>query len=146
MLLFSTKNQNKWNTLKHSGLKLSESWSKNNQGRDKIVINHADSEDLLTDQEKFENVTESKYLGQTTHVRDTTTKKKSIPGSEQWGGVLEQNKEIPHDRQLPISLKYQVVDLRVLKAMTYDCQTWFLNKQMTNKPRTAVRAMETKKC
>ena len=31
--------------------------------------NHADSKDILTDQQKIEKVTESKYLGQTTHLR-----------------------------------------------------------------------------
>ena len=32
----------------------------------------------------------------------------------------------------------------VLPTMTYDCQTWSLNKQMTNILRTAQRAMERK--
>ena len=36
------------------------------------MTNHADSEDILTDQEKIEKVTEFKYLGQTTHLKDTT--------------------------------------------------------------------------
>ena len=31
-----------------------------------------------------------------------------------------------------------------LATMTYGCQTWSLNKQMTNKLRTAQRAMERK--
>ena len=36
------------------------------------MTNHADSEDILTDQQKIEKVTEFKYLGQTTHLKDTT--------------------------------------------------------------------------
>ena len=36
------------------------------------MINHADSEVILTDQQKIEKVTEFKYLGQTTHLKDTT--------------------------------------------------------------------------
>ena len=32
----------------------------------------------------------------------------------------------------------------ILPTMTYGCQTWSLNKQMTNKLRTAQRAMERK--
>ena len=36
------------------------------------MTNHADSEDILTDWQKIEKVTEFKYLGQTTHLRDTT--------------------------------------------------------------------------
>ena len=36
------------------------------------MTNHADSEDMLIDQQKIEKVTESKYIGQTTHFKDTT--------------------------------------------------------------------------
>ena len=69
-----------------------------------------------------------------------------MPGSEQRGAVLgkKQNKEIFQDRQLPISLKKQVMDQCVLLTMTYGCQTSSLNKQSTNKLRTAQRAMERK--
>ena len=35
------------------------------------MTNHADSEDILIDQEKLEEETESKYPGQTTHLKDT---------------------------------------------------------------------------
>ena len=40
--------------------------------------------------------------------------------------------------------KKQVMDQCILPTMTYGCQTWSLNKQMTNKLRTAQRAMERK--
>ena len=36
------------------------------------MTNHADSEDILIGQQKIEKVTEFKYLGQTTHLKDTT--------------------------------------------------------------------------
>ena len=36
------------------------------------MTNHADSEDILIDQQTIEKVTEVKYLGQTTHLKDTT--------------------------------------------------------------------------
>ena len=36
------------------------------------MTNYADSEDILIGQQKIEKVTESKYLGQTTHLKDTT--------------------------------------------------------------------------
>ena len=52
------------------------------------MTNHADSEDILIDQETIEKVTEFKYLGQTTHPK-TLQKQKSMPGSEQHGAVLE---------------------------------------------------------
>ena len=60
-----------------------------------------------------------------------------MPESEQRGAVLEKNKEILQDKQLPISLKKQVMDQCILPTMTYGCPTWSLNKQMTNKLRTA---------
>ena len=72
------------------------------KGKTKYMTNHADSEDILIDQ------------------------------------------EILQDKQLPISLKKQVMDQCILPTMTYGCQTWSLNKQMTNKLRTAQRAMERK--
>ena len=50
------------------------------------MTNHADSEDILIDQQQIEKVTEFKYLGQTTHLKDTT---KYMPESEQRGAVLE---------------------------------------------------------
>ena len=42
------------------------------KGKLKYMTNHADSEDILIDREKLEKVTEFKYLGQTTHLKDTT--------------------------------------------------------------------------
>ena len=111
---------------------------------------------LPIDQQKIEKVTEFKYLGQTTHRKDTTkeeiyariraawrcfAKKKQKTTNKQ---TNKQTKEILHDRQLPISLKKQVMDQCVLRTMTCGCQTWSLNKQMKNKLRTAQRAMERK--
>ena len=42
------------------------------KGKTKYMTNHADSEHILIDQEKIEKVTEYSYLGQTTHLKDTT--------------------------------------------------------------------------
>ena len=36
------------------------------------MTNYADIEDMLIGQQKIEKVTEFKYLGQTTHLKDTT--------------------------------------------------------------------------
>ena len=36
------------------------------------MTNHTDSEDILIDQQKNEKVTDFKYLGQTTPLKDTT--------------------------------------------------------------------------
>ena len=60
------------------------------KGKTKYMTNHADTEDILFDQEKLEKVTDFKYLGQTTHLEDTTQeKKKYMPGSEHRGAVLK---------------------------------------------------------
>ena len=78
---------------------------KTHKGKTKYMTNHADSEDILIDQQKIEKV------------------KKYMPESEQRGAVLEKNKEILQDKQLPISLKKQVMDQCILPTMTYGCQT-----------------------
>ena len=66
------------------------------------MINHADSEDILIDQEK---VTEYKYLGQTTHLKDTTKEEIYARIRAAWSFFGKKNKERLQDRQLPISLK-----------------------------------------
>ena len=42
------------------------------RGKTKYMTNHADSEDILIDQQKIEKMAEFKYLRQTTHLKDTT--------------------------------------------------------------------------
>ena len=81
------------------------------------------------------------------HTSKTLPKKKSVPGSEKAGAVLEKqtNKEILQDKQLPISLKKQVLDQCVFPTMTCGCQTWSLDKQLINELRTAQRATERKR-
>ena len=44
----------------------------------------------------------------------------------------------------PFHPKKQVMNQCVLTIMTCDCQTWSLNQQLTNKLRTAQRALERK--
>ena len=114
------------------------------KGKSKYMTNHADSEDIPTDQQKIEKVTEFKYIGQTTHLKDTL-KKKYMPESEQRGVVLEKIRKYFKINNSPFHLKKkQVMDQCILPTMTYGCQTWSLNKEMTNKLRTAQRAMERK--
>ena len=42
------------------------------KGKTNDMANHADSENIPIDQQKIEKVTEFKYLGQATHLKDTT--------------------------------------------------------------------------
>ena len=82
-------------------------------------------------------------MRQTTHLKDTTKEEIYARIRAAWS-CFGKNKEILQDKQLPISLKKQVMDQCILPTVTYGCQTWSLNKQMTNKLRTAQRAMERK--
>ena len=119
------------------------SWNFSQVSHSQYMTNYADSEDILIGQQKIEKVTEFKYLGQTTHLKDTTKEEIYARIRAAWSG-FGKNKEILQDKQLPFSLKKQVMDQCILPTMTYGCQTWSLNKQMTNKLRTAQRAMERK--
>ena len=70
-------------------------------------------------------MTEFKYLGQTTHLKDTTKEEIYARIRAAWScfGTKKNNKEILQDKQLPISLKKQVMDQCILPTMTYCCQT-----------------------
>ena len=143
MLLFSTKKkkqqqqqQKKKQTEKHlnslkAGLKI-------HKGNTKYMTNHADSEDILTDQEKNEEVTE--YLGQATYLKDTT-KEEIYARSEQRGAVFDKTRKYSKIDNFPFHSfkKKKVMYKCVLPTMNYGCQTWSLNKQLTNKLRTAQR-------
>ena len=105
MLLFSAKQQNKWkkhlNNLNSESLKVG---LKIHKGKTKYMTNHAHSEDILIDQQKIEKVTEFIYLGQTTHLKDTTKEEIYVRIRAAWS-CFGKNKEILQDKQLPISLK-----------------------------------------
>ena len=90
----------------------------------------------------MEKVTKFKYIGQTTHLNDTT--KEEIYARIRAAWSCFRKKEILQDGQLPISLKKQAMDQCVLPTMTDGCQTWPIDKQLTDKLRTAQRAMERK--
>ena len=69
------------------------------------MTNYADSEDILIEQEKMEKVTVLKYLGQTTHLKDTTKEKIYARVGAAWSCFENNNKEILREKQLPLSLK-----------------------------------------
>ena len=84
------------------------------------MTNRTDSEEILIYQQKIEKVTDFKYLGQNTHLKDTTKEEMYARIRAAWS-CFGKNKEILQDRQLPISLKKQVMDQCVLPTMTYGC-------------------------
>ena len=90
-------------------------------------------------------MTEFKYLGQTTHLKDTTKEKIYARIRAAWS-CFGKNKEILQDKQLPISPKKKKTSNVPMYLANHDL--WLpnisLNKQMTNKLRTAQRAMERK--
>ena len=49
------------------------------------MTNHADSEDILIDQQKIEKVTEFKFLGHTTHLKDTAKEEMYTRIRAAWG-------------------------------------------------------------
>ena len=55
-----------------------------------------------------------------------------MPESEKRGAVLEKIKKYCRINNSPFHLKKQVMDQCILPTMIYGCQTWSLNKQMTN--------------
>ena len=67
------------------------------------MTNHADSEEILVDQQKIEKVTEFKYLGQNTHLKDTAKEEIYARIRAAWSS-FGKSKEIHRDRQLPSSL------------------------------------------
>ena len=85
------------------------------------MTNHADSEDILIDQQKMETVTKFKYLGQTTHLKDTTKEEIYARIKAAWSCFRKKNKEIHQDKQLSISLQKQVRDRCILPTMTHGC-------------------------
>ena len=100
------------------------------KGKTKYMTNHADSEDILIDQQKIEKVTEFKYLDKP-HTLKTPLKKKYMPESEQRGAVLEKIRKHSRINNSPFHLKKQVMDQCILPTMTYGCQTWSLNDKHT---------------
>ena len=70
------------------------------KGKTKYMTNYADNEDILIGQQKIEKVTEFKYLGQTTHLKDTTKEEIYARIRAGWS-CFGKNKEILQDKQLP---------------------------------------------
>ena len=67
----------------------------------KYMTNHADSEEILKDQQKIEKGTEFKYLGQNTHLKDTTKEEIYERITTAWSCFgKKNNKEILQDRHL----------------------------------------------
>ena len=77
------------------------------KGKTKYMTNHADSEDILIDQQKIKKVTEFKYLGPTTHLKDTPKDEIYMPESEQRGAVLENIRKYSRINNSPFHLKNQ---------------------------------------
>ena len=68
------------------------------------MTNYADSEDILIGQQKIEKVTEFKYLGQTTHLKDTTKEEIYARIRAAWS-CFGKNKEISRINNSPFHLK-----------------------------------------
>ena len=102
------------------------------KGKTKYMTNHAHSEDILIDQQTTEKVTDFKYLGQNTHLKDTTKEVIYVRVRAAWSCFGKKaTRKYSKINNSPLHLKKQAMDECVLPTMTYGCQTWPLNKQMT---------------
>ena len=91
------------------------------KGKTKYMTNHADSEDLiLIDQQKIEKVTEFKYLGQTTHIKDTTKEEIYARIRAAWSCSGKKQGNTPGQTTPHFTYK-KVMDQCILQTMTYDC-------------------------
>ena len=113
------------------------------KGKTKYMTNFETNETIQIEDEIIEKVKSYKYLGQTTHLKDTTKEELTCRVRAGWS-CFGRNREIFQDDKMPMCLKRQVYDQCVLPTMTYGCQTWSLTKALANKLRVAQRAMERK--
>ncbi|KAK3803056.1 hypothetical protein RRG08_027978 [Elysia crispata] len=128
---------NKLNTLSlETGLRM-------HKGKTKYMTNFESNENIHIENEEIEKVNSYKYLGQTTHLKETTKEEVTCRIRAGWS-CFGRNKEIFQDEKMPLSLKRQVYNQCILPTMTYGCQTWSLTKALTQKLRVAQRAMERK--
>ena len=77
----------------------------------------------------------------TTHLRDTTKEEIYAMIRAAWSCFTPKKTQKNNNNN---KTQKHVMDQCVLPTMTYGCQTWSLNKQLTNKQRTAQRAVEGK--
>ena len=80
------------------------------KGKTKYMTNPADSGDILIDQQNIEKVTEFKYLGQNTHLKDTTKEVIYARIRAEWSCFGNNS---------PLHLKKRVMDRCVLPTMIY---------------------------
>ena len=113
------------------------------KGKTQYMTNFENNKDIHIDNAKIEKVTSYKYLGQTTHLKETTKEEITCRIRAGWS-CFGRNREIFLDDKMPICLKRQVYDQCVLPTMTYGCQTWSITKALAQKLRVAQRAMERK--
>ena len=80
------------------------------------------------------------YLGQTTHLKDATEEEICVMIRAEWrcfGVKKKREKNPPHITKKKTKTtttkkkQKQVMDQPVLQTMTYGCQIWTLNKQLT---------------
>ena len=105
---------------KNIGLKM-------HKGKTKYMTNFQNDQEIHIESEKIEEVTNYKYLGQTTYLKDTTKEEVTCRIRAGWS-CFGKNREIFQNDKMPLSLKRQVYDQCVLPTMTYGCQTWSLRR------------------
>ena len=87
---------------KNIGLKM-------HKGKTKYMTNFQNDQEIHIESEKIEEVTNYKYLGQTTYLKDTTKEEVTCRIRAGWS-CFGKNREIFQDDKMPLSLKRQVFD------------------------------------
>ena len=113
------------------------------KGKSKLITHIDTTDNIQINGTEIEEVTNYKYLGQTIAMENRTKQEVSIRVNTGWS-VFRKYREIPLDRNLPMSLKRKAFNQCILPALTYGCQTWFLTKALVKKLEASQQAMERK--
>ena len=104
---------------KNIGLKM-------HKGKTKYMTNFQNDQEIHIESEKIEEVTNYKYLGQATCLKDTTKEKVTCRIRAGWS-CFAKNREIFQDDKMPLSLKTKGFVQQQLKSyLTYKIVTHFL--------------------
>ena len=136
------------------------------------MTNHADSEDILTDQEINGKKTEFKYLRQTIHPKDTTQEeiyarmraawdcfenkpkkqKNKKQNKQKQNNQQQTNKQTNKQTKNNNNKNKEILQINNssfhsrnkpwTNASCQQCQTWSLNIELITNPRIALRGME----
>ena len=111
------------------------------KGKTKFMTNYVNKRAIKMEGEEIEEVDDYKYLGQVISPSQHTDLELNSRIRAAWS-CFGKNREILLDKEIPTSLKTKVLNMCVLPAMTYGCETWALTSKQMTRIRSTQRAME----